>query len=137
MIKSMFIFDEAHLILNTTKPECVRRVLEFRRQGRKYGISVCILTQEALDLLREGSDEGANQIITLVRLSQYKIIFRQDSNSRDTLKRMFQNNINDSELDAIPKFGMGQALLCYGGETNLEFQVDVSKEELDLFRGGI
>jgi len=129
--------DEAHKIINTSNLVAVRKIVEFKREARKYFGSFIFATQSIRDIVPEGSNEnGINEIKLLFELSQYKIIYQQSQSVLDILNRVFQNQINTTELSKIPTLERGQCIL-YTGENNVTLNVELSQEENTLFGGGV
>lgn len=133
----MIITDEAHHLIRTDKEMIVDQLIEDEREGRKFFIGMIFATQSVRDCIPEGSDQQAiNKIKTLFELTQYKFVLRQDSNARDLLGTVFRSDLTSFQLDRIPRFGKGQCVLIISGDQNIEFNIELSEDEKQLFAGG-
>lgn len=133
----MIIVDEAHHLIRTDKEMIVDQLIEDEREGRKFFIGMIFATQSVRDCIPEGSEQQAiNKIKTLFELTQYKFVLRQDSNARDLLGTVFRSDLTPYQLDRIPRFGKGQCILIISGDQNIEFNIEISEDEKQLFAGG-
>lgn len=134
----LVIIDEAHLMINSENPIAVDFLTEFAREARKYFGGLLFATQNISDFVPDHSEsEAVTKIKTLFELTQYKFIMQQDSNSLNTLRRIFEGALSDSELLQIPQFQEANCLLAIAGSENLSMTIEASAEELALFRGGM
>jgi len=130
----LFIFDEAHEYISTAtqeQNEGVRRarrsLLKLARQGRKYGLGLCIATQRTryLDTTIMG------QIHTLFTG------FLPRKTDREPLVDAF--NIEEEVIREIKNFSPGQWLICSATATGLlhsvpiSFKAEDSEEDLENF----
>lgn len=98
---------------------------------------IVLASQSIRDFVPDGSSSQAEaQIRKLFELSQYKIIMKQDTNSIDTLARIFNRELTPEEIADVPRFEAGQCILCISGLTNIRYHNIISKEEDILFGGG-
>lgn len=135
--KFLFLIDEAHRIINSNNPTAVDYLIAFQREARKYFGGLVFATQSIRDIAPPDlNSEMFEKIKTMFDLSQYKFIMQQDSNAVETLERVFSGQLSNSELASIPKLEQGQCILSINGVGNIAFNVEVSSEELDLFKGG-
>lgn len=138
IIRLLVIIDESHLIINSDNLIGVDFLIEFAREARKYFGGLVFATQNIRDLVSDHTNsEAVTKIKTLFELTQYKFILQQDSNALDTLRKVFEGSISESELMQIPQFQEGNCLLAISGSDNLTMSIEASEEELALFRGGI
>ena len=134
----LLILDESHKSINSSKPFAVEQVTTYEREGRKYFAGLMFASQSIRDYIPEGtSNENIAKIKTLFELCSYKFIMHQDSNSINLLRNVFQNQFTDTELNNITKLEKGQAILNIKSVKNLRMQIDVTDEELALFKGGL
>lgn len=141
-VKFLIIIDEAHNFINTSdlaKP-AVKHVERFMREARKYFGGIFFVSHSVNDFVPNydgsSSNENAEDIKKLFQLTQYKFIAQQDSITIPIIKNIFEGQITDSELAAIPRFETGHVLLSISGVKNLTFKVDIPSAELALFGGG-
>lgn len=133
----MIFIDEAHHIINTNKLTAVTQLLKFGREARKYFGGLLFASQSIRDFVKEGSDnESIDQIKTLFELTQYKFIMQQDSNSMDILNRVFGHQLTESEIYQIPRLQKGECILAISSDKNIRFNIEITDEEKDLFKGG-
>ncbi|MGV2620989.1 type IV secretion system protein VirB4 [Halobacillus sp. ACCC02827] len=138
-IRYLILIDEAHHIINTRKgsEHGVQYLQRFMREARKYFGGIFFASHLITDFVPENADQNsAEEVKKLFSLTQYKFIAEQDSESLSRLKEVFVGQLNDSELNQIPFLQTGQVLLSISSVKNIKMNVDVSKEELDLFGGG-
>ncbi|WP_341963646.1 type IV secretion system protein VirB4 (plasmid) [Planococcus maritimus] len=141
-VKFLIIIDEAHNFINTSdlaKP-AVKHVERFMREARKYFGGIFFVSHSVNDFVPNydgsNSNENAENIKKLFQLTQYKFIAQQDSITIPIIKNIFEGQITDSELSAIPRFETGHVLLSISGVKNITFKVDIPNKELGLFGGG-
>lgn len=61
---------------------------------------------------------------------------KQDNNVLPLLSEIFSGQLSQNELSKIPYLKQGNCILSINGFSNIMFNVEVNKEELDLFKGG-
>ena len=129
--------DEAHHLINVNKIKSVEQISVYMREARKYFGGLVFATHDIHDCVPEGSSsDGVNAIKTLFSLTQYKMLMTQDSGSLDSLRQVFKKQLTDSEIERIPKLQTGQCILSIAGDTNIEFNINITREEKDMFQGG-
>ena len=135
----LLILDESHKTINASKPYAIDQVLVYAREGRKYFAGIYLASQSIRDYVPEGtsSDAAFNKIKTLFEIAQYKFIMNQDTNAVEMLSKIFKGQLTNTEISNIPRLQRGQVILVISGDTNIMFDVEVTKEELALFKGGI
>lgn len=134
---TLIIADESHRWLNSEKPDLVHEVNVYQREARKFFGGTLFASQSIRDYVPDDTNKsGLTEIKTLFELSQYKFIFKQDSNVLPKLQTVFNSELTPDQLQRIPYLEMGQCLLCISGEQNLEFKVHLSAQEKKLFAGG-
>ena len=134
---TLIIADESHRWLNSEKPDLVHEVNVYQREARKYFGGTLFASQSIRDYVPDDTNKnGLTEIKTLFELSQYKFIFKQDSNVLPKLEQVFNSELTPDQLKRIPYLEMGQCLLCISGEQNIEFKVHLSAQEKKLFSGG-
>lgn len=135
--KYLILIDEAHKIINTDNPTAVDYLISFQKEARKYFGSLIFATQSILDIAPSNIDsEMLLKLKNMFGLTQYKFVMQQDSAVKNILKDVFDNQLSESELSTVPSLKMGDCILCINGFGNISFNIDVSEEELELFKGG-
>ncbi len=130
--------DEAHLLVNTNNPLILDFFTDFARQSRKYFGGFILVYHDILDMVPEGSsNEQVDEIKKLFALIQYKFLMKQDSSSINSLLNVFKNELTTNEANMIPRFTKGDCILIGASSNNIHFNVDVSEEELAIFKGGM
>lgn len=134
----LLVIDESHKTINSTKPFAVEQILMYAREGRKFFAGIYLASQSVRDYVPEGTgDEAFNKIKTLFEISQYKFIMNQDTNAVEMLEKIFEGQLTPTEIDSIPRLERGQAILCISGDKNINFNVEITDYELNIFKGGV
>lgn len=138
IVKFMIIVDESHRWVNTTLPDILRQLITYLREARKYIVSIFLASQSIRDYVPEGTgSENLDLIKTIFELTQYKFMFRQDSAAMPLIQSIFSGVLTFSQMQSIPRLGIGQTILSISGDMNIDFDVWVSKDyELPLHQGG-
>ncbi|WP_245629887.1 VirB4 family type IV secretion system protein [Domibacillus robiginosus] len=141
-VKYLIVIDEAHNIINTkdiSKP-AVQYIERFMREARKYFGGIFFVSHSISDFVPNygvgQNNENAENIKKLFQLTQYKFIAQQDSITIPILKMIFEGQITDSELAAIPRFETGHLVLSISGVKNITFKVEIPSNEMKMFGGG-
>lgn len=148
IIRSIIVNDECHNTLNTDKPDAVSIFVTLMSEARKFFISILNATQTIermfpkMDNVSEGRmAKAADKLKEIVKLSQYKVILKQDSTSIPMLRHIFETMFTESEyqqmsgLETSPERG-SMGILCGAGPSNLHMTFQVTAEELALYSGG-
>ena len=61
----------------------------------------------------------------------------QDSNSLKVIREIFTEQFTEAEIAMIPRLERGQCILAINGDKNVTLQVEVTDEELRMFKGGV
>ena len=138
IVHTMILIDEAHRWINAKKPLILDQITVYAREARKYFGGILLATQSIRDLIPEGStNENIDKLKTIFEFSQYKFLFRQNSNVLPLIDRVFQNELTPSLKNRIPRLEMGQCILVIDSDQNLELKVHLTEEEQVLFKGGV
>lgn len=133
----MIVIDESHRIINAKNDFAVDPIINYEREARHLFAGIWFATQNASDFVPQGSsDNGVQQLQTLFELCQYKFIMKQDSNTMPLLTKIFNQQMTESEVAAIPHLSKGQGILSIAGDKNIIVNIDVSDERLSIFDGG-
>lgn len=138
IVHTMILIDEAYRWINTKKTLILDQITIYAREARKYFGGILIATQSIRDLIPEGStNENIDKLKTIFELSQYKFLFRQDSNVLPLIDRVFQHDLTPSLKNRIPMLEMGKCILVIDSDRNLELKIHLTEEEKLLFKGGV
>lgn len=138
-LKYLIVIDEAHHLINTRdiSQPAVLYLQRFMREARKYFGGIFFVSHVISDFVPTGSSgENAENVKKLFQLTQYKFIGEQDAESMSVIQSVFDGQLTESEAKVIPSLQTGKVVLCISGLKNIIFEVDVSKDELQLFGGG-
>lgn len=134
----LLLIDESHKTINALKPYAVDQVTTYIREGRKFFAGIGLASQSIRDYVPEGvGKEAYEKIKTMFELCQYKFILAQDNNSLDTLRRIFSEQFTEFEIAMVPRLERGQCILSINGLKNVTMEVEVTREELAMFKGGV
>ena len=130
--------DEYEATINALKPYAVEQVLRYAREGRKFFAGIGLASQSIRDYVPNGvNSDAADKIKRLFELCQYKFILMQDSNSLRVIREIFSEQFTEAEIAMIPRLERGQCILAINGDKNVTLQVEVTEEELRMFKGGV
>lgn len=136
--KFILAIDEAHNYINARNIESVSYVLKMMREDRKYFGSVILASHSIKDYVpQDASTEAVEELKKLFEVTQYKFIMQQDNNTLDAIRRIFGDQLSDSEIDSIPTLEEGQCILSISGMKNISMQIEITEEENKLFKGGL
>ena len=134
----LLLIDESHKTINALKPYAVEQVLRYAREGRKFFAGIGLASQSIRDYVPNGvNSDAADKIKRLFELCQYKFILMQDSNSLRVIREIFSEQFTEAEIAMIPRLERGQCILAINGDKNVTLQVEVTEEELRMFKGGV
>lgn len=137
IVRFAIFVDEMHRFVNAKKLMAVDLLLQYEREARKYFGGIWFATQSIDDLYPENSDGyGEEQLKKLFQLCQYKIIMQQGSETVSKLKTLFEGEIPNQELENVKNFETGECILNISGDTNIHFNIFITDEEKQLFKGG-
>ncbi|MBC2305835.1 type VI secretion protein [Listeria booriae] len=135
----IIIIDEAHHTINVKNPDAVKQLKKFSREARKYFAGLVFATQNITDFVplqhADSDAEAIRDIVSLLEMSEYKMIMEQDPNSLEILRRIFGKQLSASELDAIPLLSQGECILCLSTNKNIRFHIYVSDADLRTYGG--
>lgn len=138
IIDFLILIDESHRWLNARKPHALDQITMYLREARKYFGGIGLASQSIRDYVPEGSGSDAvDKIKTIFELTQYKFIFHQDSNVTKMLNHIFEGVLTGSQIARIPKLEQGENILSIASDRTLEFKVYLTKEEEQIFQGGV
>lgn len=143
IIRLITILDECHNILNINKAFAADFFVTFQSEARKFFSGLLLATQRiermfpnANNVSSEQMVLAANKLSEVFGLTQYKFLFRQDKTSMPLIRRIFENQLTESEYNLIPNLETGDCVLSISGDQNLVMHVEVTKDELEMFMGG-
>ncbi|WP_295211609.1 ATP-binding protein [Ruminococcus sp.] len=111
------LIDEAHRFINSRNPQVTDFIEKLVRRTRKYDASLWFASQSISDFNPSGSSEGAEKIRVIFQLVQYKLIFKQSSNTAAVLHEYFPQ-FTMSELNSASEFEPGEMLMSLGSGRN-------------------
>jgi len=132
----MIIGDEMHHLLKSNNTDGIDYLSTIQREAPKFFGGLTIATHQLSDTISGIKSEHAEKIKSLFQLSQYKFLLKLDANELDSVKAVFKNQITAREMEAIPSFRTGQALVHISGDSNYKINIHASEAELALFKGG-
>lgn len=131
----ILVLDESHNTINSSKPEAVRQITKYAREGRKYFAGLIFASQSVRDYVPENT--SSDDIKKLFELCTYKFVFKQDANSKKLIAEIFEEQFNQTEIHQIPYLKRGQAILNIKSVKNIVIDVYVTNEELAVYKGGL
>ncbi len=134
----LVLIDESHRWVNTSMPQILTLLIQYLREARKYFAGITFASQSIRDYMPEGENGPYVDLLrTLFELTQYKLMFRQDSSTMPLLNKVFDNALSFSQLEQIPYLNTGDTILAISGDRSIKFKVYLDKEyEEELFSGG-
>lgn len=143
IVRFLIMVDECHNILNIQKAFAADFFVTLESEARKFFGGVVLATQRLERMFPKASGvsdpkmvQAANKLAEIFGLTQYKLIMKMDQSSMDLVRRLFGDQITENEYQMLPQFEKGDCLLSISGDQNLIFHVEVTQDELDLFKGG-
>lgn len=138
IIYFLILIDESHRSLNAHKLQMVDMITVYMREARKYFGGIVLASQSIRDYVPENSSpEALDKLKTIFELTQYKLIFHQDSTLISVLRDTFDNVLTEAQLNRIPYLEQGSCIMSIASDINLEFNVFITDEEEYLFSGGV
>ncbi|MGY3725462.1 hypothetical protein SAMN05421767_10412 [Granulicatella balaenopterae] len=135
--RAMLVIDECHNQINHQNLRQVTAVNKMQREGRKIFCGVALSTQAVNSLAPENmTDMSAEALKEIYNFSQYRFFFNLPVSSISRLKTLSHHTISDGQINRIGNYRVGYCLLNMNGGQNYEFNVHVTPEELDIFKGG-
>jgi len=134
--KFAIIIDEAHHFLRSSNTSGIDFLVTIEREARKYFAGLIFATHRLSDAISEVKSEHFEKIKALLELTQYKFLLKLDTNELDTIAKVFKNQMTQREIEEIPIFKKGEAIVNISGDSNYKIQIHASDAELELFKGG-
>lgn len=136
------VWDEFHNPIRTENLELLKQLDRRNREARKIFIGFHFAVHDINDCFPDLDENGnmgkiSKAVMNLYKLSTYRFIYRQDTSSIQTLQKVLKNEISDSDILQVPKLDEGEVLLNISGTGNILFKIELSKEEIDIFDGGV
>lgn len=135
--------DECHNIVNINKAFAADYIVTFQSEARKFFAGIILGTQrlermfpKADNVSSEKMVLAANKLAEIFGLCQYKFIFRQDQTSMGLIQKLFGEQLTNNEYSLMPSLEKGDCILSISGDRNLVMHVEVTHEELEIFKGG-
>lgn len=137
IVHFLIIIDESHRWINVKKLYAVDLISKYMREAPKFFGGILLASQSIRDYVPEAKGKEVDELKKLFELTQYKFIFRQDSDTLQLLKEVFGSDLTPVQLNRISKLSQGETILSISGYRNLEFKVYLSDREKALFKGGV
>ncbi|MCA1028838.1 VirB4 family type IV secretion system protein [Cytobacillus kochii] len=139
----LIIVDECHNILNIQKAYTADYFVTFMSEARKFFGGLVLATQRLERMFPNANNVSSdkmvlasNKLSEIFGLTQYKAIFRQPSSSISLIKDLFGNEMTDTEYGIMTTLPEGDCVFSIAGDQNLVMHIEVTPDELDLFKGG-
>jgi GTPase SAR1 family protein len=139
----LIMVDECQNVLNVNKAFTADYFVTLMSEARKFFGGVVLATQR-LERMYPKADNvsndkmvvASNKLSEIFGLTQYKALFKQDVTSMNFIKKLFGDQMTETEYAIIPTFNSGDCVFSIAGDQNLVMHVEVTPEELALFKGG-
>lgn len=129
-INTVFMVDEAHVLLSSHNELGAEFLAQIQRRSRKYNTGTIIITQQPTDF-------AAPTIIThgkaIFDNAAYYVVMNLKKQAVEDLSKLI--DLNESEKESIKYYEQGAALFVCGNR-RMRIKVIVSQEELDSFGSG-
>ena len=127
--RKMLVVDEAWMLVDPNVPQALGFLKRMSKRARKYGCSVNVVTQNAVDFLapevaREGEPVLAN--------ASTKLLLRQEAKDLPTVSALFQ--ISEAEQERLRSARVGEGLLIAGNH-RAWVRIDTAPHETALMYG--
>lgn len=130
--RCMIIMDESSYWINTKNLRAVGQIMVFLQESANLNSSlilICYLDQ----YMREDTDENREELKKLLAMFQYHFIFRGSAHCLDILEHTLKEFPKIRRMQDIMSLGVGHAVLNVTNVKNIFFQVNLTKEEKELF----
>lgn len=135
--KYVTIYEEAHYYLNAKQVEVLDTMIEFSREARKYFGGEVIVAHLIKDFIpKNASSEGLEKVQKLFELMQYKIIMKQDNNTKNEIKNIFGEELKDYHIRNVNNFVKGESILNILGHSTQKMYIHLSPLEKKYLKGG-
>ncbi|MCJ0583193.1 hypothetical protein MMJ10_07795, partial [Enterococcus cecorum] len=133
----LVLIDECQNVINAQNIFAVNYVKDFQKEMRKLFAGIIFATQSPREILPESATDLSTEAIKQVfELTQYKFNFKLDSSVIPLMKKVMGTSISESGFDELPRLKQGECILSIGANQSFKFKVDVTKEQLNRYRGG-
>ncbi len=127
--RKMLVVDEAWMLVDPNVPQALGFLKRMSKRARKYGCSVNVVTQNAVDFLapevaREGEPVLAN--------ASTKLLLRQEAKDLPTVSALFQ--LSEAEQERLRSARVGEGLLIAGNH-RAWVRIDTAPHETALMYG--
>lgn len=133
-IQSMFILDEAHLML--LEGRSAEELATLYRRSRKYNNLSLLATQEPLDLNSDVMVGGVQMKVhgkAILNNSAYKVLKSMNKDAVNAIGELM--DLNENERERIQSFGQGDGLLAYGDKRILMTTLATETELREIQKG--
>ena len=135
--KFLILIDESHRWVNTSMPLILDMVTGICGRPEVFCRDRAGLPERPGLYAGRATFPGADNIRILFELCQYKFMFKQDSSTKEHIRRIFGEGMTFSQVESIPFLEQGENVLSIAGAGALQFRVWLSRDyEATLFSGG-
>ena len=129
-VNTVFMVDEAHVLLAGHNELGAEFLAQFQRRSRKYNTGTIIITQQPTDFASPNLITHGKAIFE--NASYYLIMGLRKQAAEDLAKLV---GLNENELESIKYYNQGEGLFICGNK-RMKIQIVVTQEELDSFGSG-
>lgn len=138
VIHTVILIDESHRWINANKLHALELITTYMREARKYFAGIGLASQSVRDYVPEGvKSEGIDKLKLVFELTQYKFLFRQDSNALPIIHKIFAGVLTPTQISGIPNLQQGNCILSLSSEESIELKIHLTKEEEAVYNGGV
>ena len=129
-VNTIFMIDEAHVILGDHNRLGVDFLANLQRRARKYNTGTIIITQQPSDF---ADPEVLMQGKAIFDNAAYYLIMGLKKQATEDLAKLI--DLNDNEKESIKQYNQGEALFVCGNR-RMRISIVVTPEELSSFGSG-
>ncbi|MBO5530824.1 MAG: DUF87 domain-containing protein [Bacilli bacterium] len=128
----ILVCDESHLLIDPNNKDGIDFLKRASKRIRKYNGALWTISQDLVDYTADGLERYGQVIIDN---SAYIFIMAQGQKEIESVQKMM--NLSESEVQFLTTASKGQGLFVISQDTRLPIEVNLLKEEIQLFgRGG-
>lgn len=128
----ILVCDESHLLIDPNNKDGIDFLKRASKRIRKYNGALWTISQDLVDYTADGLERYGQVILDN---SAYIFIMAQGQKEIESVQKMM--NLSESEVQFLTTASKGQGLFVISQDTRLPIEVNLLKEEIQLFgRGG-
>jgi type IV secretory pathway VirB4 component len=128
--RTPLVIDEAWLLADPQTPQVLGFLRHLSKRIRKYGGSLVVITQNAVDFL---APELARMGQAVLSNASTKLLMRQEAKDLEVLRDLL--HLTEAECDRLAGARRGEGLLLAGNH-HVWLRVEAAPHELELLTGG-